>query len=339
MSRSKFTAGLLPALALLASLSLASPAAQAKTKGEGGKPVAVTGGVAHVRGTSADLDGTVVPGTQTTSYFFKYGPTAAYGSQTTPGSLPPGATRVKVGQAVTGLLPGYHYRIFATSLAGTAEGKDRVFTPKTLKSRFTLVKPTAPNVFGSPFLISGTLTGTGNANRKIVLQASPYPYLTSFSSFGLPIATGPTGAFVFHVTGLTSSTQFRVATLDPRPSYSPVVSEQIAVRVTLKVRTSSRKGLVRLYGTVSPAEVGARVLFQLRKPVRPGGKSERTTKFSTQFSSVVKRGTRTTARFSAIVEARHSGRYRAYVEVKKGPIVSGSSSTVVLSAAPSSKKH
>jgi hypothetical protein len=339
MSRSKFAAGLLSVLTLLVSLSLGAPAVQAKTKGEVGKPVAITGAVAHVRGTSADLDGTVLPGTQTTSYFFKYGPTTAYGSQTTPGSLPPGTTRVKVGQAVTGLLPGYHYRIFATSLAGTAEGKDRVFTSKTLKSRLTLVKPAAPNVFGSPVAISGTLSGTGNANRKIVLQASPYPYLTSFSSFGLPITTNAAGAFVFHVTGLTSSTQFRVATLDPRPSYSPVVSEQIAVRVTLKVRTSSRKGLVRLYGTVSPAEVGASVLFQLRKPVRPSGKSERTTKFSTQFSSVVKRGSRTTARFSAIVEARHSGRYRAYVEVKKGPIVSGSSSTVVLSAAPTSKKH
>ena len=317
-----------------AALPLASQAAGSK---HSGAPVAVTGAVSHVRGTSAELDGTVIPGSQTTSYYFQYGPTSALGSQTTPGSLPPGTAKVKVGQTVTGLLPGYHYRLIATSLAGPSTGKEKLYTVKTLTAKFSVTKPTAPNVFGRAFTITGTLRGTGSANRLVNLQSSPYPYLEPFLTFGAPVLTNAAGAFVFHVTSLTASTQFRVATLDPRPSYSPIVTEQLAVRVILKVRTSSRKGLVRLYGTVSPAVPGAQVFFQLSKPARPG-KSEKTIKFATQFQTTVRRATKTTSRFSAVVNVNRGGHYRAFVQVKKGALVSGSSSTVTLAAAPTTKK-
>lgn len=326
-------------LLALTSIAAVSPiASQAASPKHTGAPVAVTGSVSRVRGTSAELDGTVIPGTQTTSYYFQYGPTNAYGSQTTPGSLPPGTTRVKVGQTVTGLLPGYHYRLIATSLAGPSTGKDKVYTVKTLTAKFSLTKPTAPNVFGRAFTITGTLRGTGSANRQVELQSSPYPYLEPFLTFGAPILTNAAGAFLFHVSSLTASTQFRVATLDPRPLYSPFVTEQVSVRVTLKVRTSSRKGLVRLYGTISPAVTGAQVFFQLSKPARPG-KSEKTTKFATQFQTTVKRATRTTSRFSAVVNVSRGGHYRAFVQVKKGALVSGSSSTVTLAGAPTAKKR
>jgi hypothetical protein len=333
----------MPGLAALTCIAAISPlASQAAGPKHNGLPVVVTGSVSHVRGISAELDGTVIPGSQTTSYYFQYGPTPAYGSQTTPGSLPPGTTRVKVGQTVTGLLPGYHYRLVATSLAGPSPsvGKDKTYTVKTSVVRFSVTKPTAPSIFGSPLTIAGTLTGPGNANRMIELQSSPYPYLEPFLTFGTPILTNAAGAFLFHVSGLATSTQFRVATLDPRPIYSPQISERLAVRVTLHVRTSASKGLVRLYGTVSPAVPGAQVFFQLRKATRPG-KSEQTTKFATQFQTKARRATKSTSRFSAIVEVRRGGRYRAFVEVKKGALVSGSSPTVVLAAAPvtTKKKH
>jgi hypothetical protein len=44
---------------------------------------------------------------------------------------------------------------------------------------------------------------------------------------------------------------------------SPVVLENVAVRVAFHVRRARRRGFVRLYGTVAPAEVGALVGFQL----------------------------------------------------------------------------
>jgi hypothetical protein len=336
---------LLPA-ALLAGAALglpsATPAATTPKVGapKVGAPLVSTGGVKQARGSAATLLGGVNPRGLVTSYHFQYGATAAYGLQSTPASLPAGFVRVKVGQAVRGLLPGYHYRLVATNAAGSKNGRDRVYSLKpTTSSKLTLAKSSGPTVFGSPYTLNGTLSGPGAANHRVELQASPFPFLEAFSVLGAPIVTNGAGAFSFHVPSLLTSTQFRVNTLDPLPLYSRIATQPVAVRVVLKVRSSGHRGFVRLYGTVKPAEVGAQVSFQLLKPTRPGRSekaSEQTTKFVTQFGSVVKRATKTVSRFSAIVSVRHTGRYRAYVHVKKGAFVSGSSATVVLHAAPGS---
>jgi hypothetical protein len=333
---------MLPSAAFLASLALAlalsTTGAQAAGKLGVGPPAVTTGAASQVRGTSATLLGTVNPRGAVTTYYFQYGPTIAYGKQTTSATLPAGIAKVKVGQAVTGLLSGYHYRLVGTNVYGTKFGKDHAFGIKGTelsKPKFTLAKSPEPTPFGGPFVLSGSIAGVGSANRKLALQSSPFPYLTPFTTIGLPVLTNALGRFSFRVPSLSTSTQFRISTLDPRPAYSPTVTHRVSVRVTLKVRTTRHKGLVRLYGTVTPARVGAAVRFQLLKPVRPG-KSEKETRFATQFSSVVKRGTKTVARFSAIERIQRGGRYRAYVVVKTGALVSGASTTVLLHAAPAS---
>lgn len=318
--------------------------AQAATTGAVA-PKATTGGATVVRATSATLVGTVDPGGAATSYSFEYGPTIAYGKHTTPGQLPAGTAKVKVGQAVTGLLTGYHYRLLATNSVATAYGKDRTFgvKKKTAKTKFALPKPTAPTVYGGTYVLSGTLTGIGNANRALVLQASPYPFLEAFATIGVAAHTDAAGRFSFRVPNMTKTTQFRVATLDPRPTYSHVTTQQVGVKVVLKVRSSGHPGLVRLYGTVTPAKPGAHVDFQLFKQVRPGNSpkaEERTTRFATQFSSLVKKGTATVSRFSVIVKIVRGGSYRAYVSVtKKGTVTSGASRSVLLHSAPGSSGH
>jgi len=329
----------------LASLALALPvASQAAAKAP--PPAVSTGGVSHVRGSSAVLNGAVNPRGAPTTYYFQYGPTVAYGSQTTAANLPAGEASIDVGQTATGFLSGYHYRLVASNEHGQAFGKDRTFAASTIQDTLALLKPSASTVFGSTLTLSGSLSGTVRADQQIVLQASPYPYLEAFSNVGLPVVTNAAGGFSFHVPSLSTSTQFRANTVTPRPIYSPVVTARVAVRVTLSVRSAGHKGLVRLYGTVTPAEVGARVDFQLNKPARPGNTeatSEVTTKFSTQFSSLVKRGTKATSRFSTVVKILHGGEYRAYVQVPKGALLAGSSQTVVLGAAPKpkgkAKKH
>jgi hypothetical protein len=330
-------ATLLASLALALTLALATGAHAAGKLGVG-PPAVTTGAASQVRGTSATLLGTVNPRGAVTTYYFLYGPTIAYGKQTTPATLPAGIAKVKVGQAVTGLLPGYHYRLVGTNGYGTKLGKDHAFGLKSTelaKPKFTLAKSPESTPFGSPFVLSGSIAGVGSANRKLALQSSAFPYLTPFTTIGLPTLTNAFGRFSFRVPSLSTSTQFRVSTLDPRPAYSPIVTHRVAVRVTLKVRTTRHKGLVRLYGTVTPARVGAPVRFQLLKPVRPG-KSEKETRFATQFSSVVKRGTKTIARFSAIERIQRGGSYRAYVVVRTGALVSGASTAVLLHAAPGS---
>jgi hypothetical protein len=346
MRKLKIGRPLLLIASLLSCAALVPAATQAAGKVSAGPPAVNTGGVGHVSGTSATLLGVVDPRTFLTSYYFQYGPTIAYGKQTTPGTLAAGVARVKVGQAVTGLLPGYHYRLVASNAAGTKLGSDRTYIPKTSRTtKFVLPKTSEPTIFGGAFVLSGSITGTGNANRKLALQSSPYPFLTPFAPVGLPIVTDATGHFVFRVATLSTSTQFRVSTLDPRPVLSPVVTQHVAVRVTLKVRTTAHKGLVRLYGTVTPAAVGARLAIQLRKAARPGRSEkseERTTKYGTRFTSVVKRGTKTVSRFSMIVSIRDAGHYRASVEINKGGFVSGASPSITLAADHSvkaKKKH
>jgi hypothetical protein len=300
-------------------------------------PRVITGGAQHLLASSAQLTGLINPNGTPTSYYFQYGPTFAYGSQTPTVAVGNGITKVSVGQSIAGLQQGviYHFRIVGVYPQGQVVGRDRFFTPKAAPLKFELTKLPQMTV-GTPFVLTGSLRGFGAANHQVVLQASPYPYLESFNNIGLPAVTNAAGRFAFRVANLVTSTEFRVITLDSRPLYSPLVTVHAAVRVTLRVRSSGHPGLVRLYGTVTPAAVGAQVYFQVQKAVRPG-KSEETTRFVNQFSSTVKKATHAYSRFSMIVTVRHGGRYRAFVKLRTGGLVSGfSTQTVVLHAAPGS---
>jgi hypothetical protein len=353
---------LLPVL-LAASLALALPlASRAATSATPttSAPRVSTGNVSHVTVTSAVLEGHINPRGLATTYYFKYGPTSAYGSQTPPVGIPAGTTIVAVTQTVTGLLAGYHYRLVATNSSGTREGRDRTFSPKVkkVKSEFVLPKTFQPIVLGGTFVLSGTLTGNGNAGRAIVLQSSPYPYRATFADVTSPILTTATGAFSFRVSNLRASTKFRVSTVSGATLDSLIAPVQVQVRVALKVRPSGHPGLVRLYGTVTPAEVGAHVFFQLEKAPSSDEKAGRTEKpskleksgrdkseaaekgptFATVFTTDVKHGTKALSRFTAIVNVREAGHYRAYVEVPAGPLASGHSETVTLRANPNLKQ-
>jgi len=190
------------------------------------------------------------------------------------------------------------------------------------------------------------------------LQEIPYPYTTAYITVGAPILTTAAGRFTFSVPHMTESTKFRVSTVGLLPVRSLIVPQQVSVRVTLKARSGGHSGLVRLYGTVTPAEVGARIFFQLEKPPKTeaGAKGEKPTRlekpkrgnsdrseekgprYTTKFSSVVKPGTKSISRFSAVIDVQDTGHYRAVVEVRPGPLSSGSSTTTVLLHAPASDK-
>jgi hypothetical protein len=325
--RSALGATLLVSLALVL-LPAGSQAATLKTH-------ATTGPATHLRGSTALLTGAVLPAGNETSYYFEYGPTTAYGAQTPTAAAGNGTTKVPVGQPVSGLAPGvtYHYALVALAAGKTIVGRDRTFVaggaPST-RLLFRLAKAGTANVFGKPFLISGTLSGIGSTNTPIALQESPYPYLEPFVNVGAPGATNAAGAFSFRISNLAMNTQFRVVTLGRLPIYSPIVTEHVALNVTLHAAPTKRLGFVRLYGFVAPAQVGKPILFQLEKATRPSGKSESSTRFVTEFTTKLKRSGSTFSRFSATVEIRHAGRYRAVVKLDKGPLMSGTSNSVVI---------
>jgi hypothetical protein len=93
-------------------------------------PVAVTGTASDVSTTAATLTGTVNPlGIQST-FYFEYGPSAAYGSTTADGVLGNAFAPRAVSRPIAGLSPGatYHYRVVGVNAAGTSYGDDRTFT-------------------------------------------------------------------------------------------------------------------------------------------------------------------------------------------------------------------
>lgn len=321
---------LFAALALALALPLAAHAATAA-------PRVTTGNVTNVRGSTGQLEGAVNPNGHETTYLFQYGPTVAYGSSTPATAVGAGTVAVHVGKIVTGLLVGYHYRIVATNVDGTTLGKDHTFVlTNSTRLRIELPKEKRVDVYGSPFIISGRVTGLNSGGRRLVLQSSPYPYLEPFSTVSAPAVTNSLGAFSFRVLNLFASTQLRVASVESLPIYSNIATELVAVRIVLHTRASGHSGLVRVYGTVSPASVGARVLVQLAKSVRPFGPSEIGTRFATQFTGKVRRATSTFSRFSIVVKPRKTGNYRVEIEPKVGSLTTGVSAHFKMYAAPGS---
>lgn len=293
-------------------------------------PTASTGGATQVSGSSVTLAGAVNPHGTESSCYFQYGPTTAYGAQTPTAGVGNGTVQVKVTQAISGLEPGatYYYRLVAVTSAGTiVDGPDRAFTTRKTPLKLKIARLLEPVVFGSRFTIEGVLTGTGAGNRQVVLQGSPFPYLASFTPIGSPITTNASGGFTFSVASPSLNIQLRVVTLETPLVSSQVIAVHVAVRVTLHMRPTGRRGYARLYGTVTPAVVGAPVAFQLIRPGLPP---------VTAGGTVVRRGTSSVARFNSVVFIRHGrgGPYRAFVRESNGMLVSGSSRTILIHSAP-----
>jgi hypothetical protein len=285
-------------------------------------PSVTTAGVSNVTYSSAILYGYVDAHGQLTSYAFQYGPTSAYGAQSPLAPAGNGTVTIKVSQAVAGLQPGvtYHYRVIATGPGGTTKGADRTFTTPKIPLSVQIVGVPNPVLFGNPFFVEGTLSGTGASTHEIVLQANPFPYLAGFKDVGNPEVANSAGGFSFPYVGLLENAQLRVETVGSPVVASPVVLESVAVRVSFHVRRARRRGFVRLYGDVAPAEVGALVGFQLLTPgssINEGG-------------TVVEAGTATVSRFSRVVRLRHPGLYRALIKVDDGAHVSNYSEPILI---------
>lgn len=285
-------------------------------------PSAATLGVSSLTYSSVVLHGRVDPHGQATNYMFEYGPTRKYGSQSPLSAAGSGTGLITVTQPVSGLTPltTYHYRVVALSPAGAALGSDRTFTTLKVPLSVAIVGTPNPVVFGNPFVVEGTLSGTGAANHQVMLQANPFPYLSGFQQAGNLELTNSTGGFSFPFVGLIQNAQLRVVTVGKPSVSSPVIVEGVAVRVTLHARATHRRGFARLYGSVTPAEAGALVGFQLLKP---GHRS------ANVAGTIVKAGSAATSSFSRIVHVHH-GLYQALVKISDGAHVSAYSAPVLI---------
>lgn len=278
-------------------------------------PTASTGGARPVSLSTATLNATVNPHGNATSYYFQYGPTDAYGSQTSAVSLGDGTSPERVSQTVFGLQPNtrYHFRVVATSPAVSTPsyGPDSSFITGRIRLRAEFPSnPVAP--YGRPFTLTGTLTGTGSAGQPYALDGNPFPFSGTFSQLVAPVVTTSAGGFSFRVPGLTHATLIRLASPTEPSSYSNAVTLQVAAVVTLRAKLTRKPGFELLSGVVEPTESGAPVSVQW---LRPG-----TATPVTLAVARVGRG----SHFTAVVAAKRSGHFSAIVRLpNNGAQVSG----------------
>jgi hypothetical protein len=279
-------------------------------------PLARTEAASAVTYSSAVLHGSVTPRGQATEAFFQYGPTRKFGFSTPPQPLAATVAKVHVAQAITGLQPltTYHFRLVVTGASGASVGGEATFKTPKIPLSVAIVAVPNPVLFGAPYTVEGTLSGTGAANHQIMLAANPFPYTGPFAPLGNNQVTSAVGGFSFPVLGASENTQLRVSTVGGSPAFSPVITEQVAVRVSLHVHRVNRHH-ARLFGTVEPAEVGALVGFQR---VIPGHRT------ANVGGTVVKPLSATSSRFGRVIRVRR-GLYEALVKVTDGAHVSATS--------------
>ena len=119
----------------------------------------------------------------------------------------------------------------AQNRLGITKGAHRTFKTKPQPLGVTLAATPNPAKVGKPTVLAGQLTGTNNANRGVVLQSNPFPYLQGFANVGNALVTDASGNFSFPLLSLPVTTQFRVL-MSQRPAVvSPIVVAGAALRV------------------------------------------------------------------------------------------------------------
>jgi hypothetical protein len=298
-------------------LALLAPAAASAAK-----PAVTTGPAASVAQSTATLNGKVDANGKQTTYFFQFGTTRIYGVNTAETPAGAGANPVNVAVPVTGLAPDtvYHYRLVAKNADGQTLGGDRKFRTKRQPLGVTL-GATPPNVApGGPTTLAGTLTGTNNANRQVVLQSNPFPYTQGFVNVVNPQVTDAAGNFSFAVLSVPVTTQFRVL-MPQRPEIaSPIVIVGAALQVTTstkKVKRHRHSVSVRFRGDIRPAAAGSRVDIQkLRNGV-----------WTTIAHTRAQHESSTRSSYSTRVRLFRSGDYRVVAE-SAGALVSGAGRSI-----------
>jgi hypothetical protein len=286
-------------------------------------PLVTTGGAAQVTIASATLTGTVNPRGLSTSYYFQYGTTTAYGSRSPSTGAGKGGAGVAAAAQIGGLgsKTKYHYRLIAHNGDGTTAGNDRTFT--TPKQPLGLLLSATPNpvVFGGLTTLSGTLSGTGNSGRAVQLQQNPFPFTSGFSNLANAQLTNAQGAFSFTVLSVPLTTQYRVLVVNDQTVVSPVVtvSVQVLVRTSVTHRHVRRGAKVRFSGTVRPAVPNVPLAIQKRGP--SGG-------WVTLTGSITRPGGDGFAVYGKTLRIKRGGSYRVYVGASGGTFTPNAGRTV-----------
>ena len=179
-------AGTLYAYRLVATSAAGTTNGAAQTATTVGPPDARTGPPRGVSGAVATLTGSIDSRGRATTWYFEYGTTTGYGTRTaTQGAdAKPGDRNAAVN--VSNLRPStsYHYRLVATSDAGTTRGADQAFTTGA---------PPTPTTGTATLSDGGAVTFTGTVNPNGVTTSWWFEFGTT-TSYGSRTPTRSAGA-------------------------------------------------------------------------------------------------------------------------------------------------
>jgi hypothetical protein len=214
----------------------------------------------NVSQSGARLRGTVDPNTEPTTFYFDYGPTAAYGFQSPQQGPITGNTAQAVTADVSGLSPGtqYHFRLVAQNASGQQLGRDRVFTTP---AAISLAANRNPVTFGDPITFTGQLQGGNVGGVRVALEENLYP----FAGYGevASVTTDPAGRFTFVKPPIAFSA-YRVSAATQPVARSSTILALVRTRVSMKPSTTrpGRGRSVLFTGKTSPAHTGSTVFIQ-----------------------------------------------------------------------------
>jgi hypothetical protein len=249
----KFIAPLLAAVVAACSLAVATAQAHDETA-----PVAQTLAPTGVAVSAVVLHGTVDAGSQTTKYWFEFGPTTAYGSST-PSATTDNSQPVPVVSVVSGLLEGttYHARLVARNDDGLSRGADMSFA--TLGP---IPTPNAP----SPLPTGGKDAGSGSDADDSDGDSD---------SGSAPVLAPPAPPKLGHSVGVAAQAGNVLVRL-PGSTRSVALTDAASIPVGSIVDT--RKGTVTLRSQVAGVGTQAGIfhggLFEVRQPAGARGMTE-----------------------------------------------------------------
>ena len=168
-------------------------------------PAVTTRAATSITSTSARLNGSVNPHGLATTYYFEYGPSTSYGSKTATAGAGAGKSAISVSATATGLGAGvYHFRLAASSSAGTTFGSDLTFGSAGPP---VVLTGSAQGASTSAVTLTGSVNPAGNATTWWFEYGLTTSYGSKTASKSAGSGTAATGVAAA-VTKLTAGTPY-----------------------------------------------------------------------------------------------------------------------------------
>jgi len=232
----------------------------------GAAPTVTTTAATNVSSTSATLNGTVNPNGLSTTVKFQHGTTTSYGNEVTTAIITGTFFTFPVNTILSNLTPNtlYHFRLVATSSAGTSNGADQTFTTTATANRPPVVASAIPN----QTLTVGGASFTRNLNVSPAVFNDPDGDALTYSanSSAMNIATASISGSMLTVAPVAAGTA--TITITANDGRGGAVSTTFAAtvsaapNVTTTAATNVSTNSATLNGTVNPNGLITAIKFQ-----------------------------------------------------------------------------